>query len=72
MSTDTSPDKAPETTQDAVADNPSEKLGEDIKTGVGEVCPIYYVPKDVVFIENMPLTVSGKVDRKVLAGLPRL
>ena len=55
-----------------VADNPSEKLGEDIKKGVGEVCPIYYVPKDVVFIENMPLTVSGKVDRKVLAGLPRL
>ena len=55
-----------------VADNPSENRGEELKAGVGERCPIFYIPKNVVFIENMPLTVSGKVDRKVLATLPTL
>ncbi|MEP1206858.1 MAG: amino acid adenylation domain-containing protein [Rhizobiaceae bacterium] len=55
-----------------VADNPSEKRGEELKAGVGEICPIFYIPKNVVFIENMPLTVSGKVDRKVLASLPTI
>ncbi len=55
-----------------VAEDPSENRGDELKAGVGEICPIFYIPKNLVFIENMPLTVSGKVDRKVLTSLPTL
>lgn len=55
-----------------VADGPGAELASDLQTRVGEVCPIFYIPKHVHFIENMPLTVSGKIDRKVLITLPKL
>ena len=50
-----------------VADNPSMADAMRLKDGVAATRPVFYVPKDVRFIAQMPLTVSGKIDRKALA-----
>lgn len=55
-----------------VADAPSAAEAERLKGGVAATRPVYYVPKDVHFIAEMPLTVSGKINRKVLAMQTRL
>lgn len=55
-----------------VADDPTPEKAEALQAGVGETCPVFYIPKEVRFLEKMPLTVSGKIDRKVLVDLPRL
>ncbi len=55
-----------------VADEPGAAEAERLKDGVAATRPVYYVPKDVHFIAEMPLTVSGKVNRKVLAEQKRL
>ncbi len=55
-----------------VASEPSEEKGEQLKAGVGEVCPVFYIPKEIRFLAQMPLSTAGKIDRKVLANLPRL
>lgn len=40
----------------------------DIKRLLGEKLPSYFVPKLVVQLEEMPLSPTGKIDRKRLAG----
>lgn len=52
-----------------VANDPGQEREQELKAGVADVCPAFYVPKQIRFIEKMPLTVSGKIDRKVLADL---
>ena len=49
-----------------VVEKPSPAEAERLKEGVAATRPIYYVPKEVRFIAEMPLTVSGKIDRKAL------
>lgn len=51
----------------AVAENPSAGEAERLKDGVAATRPVYYVPKEIRFIAEMPLTVSGKINRKALA-----
>ncbi len=46
--------------------------GEALKALVAESRPSYYVPREIRFLAEMPLTVSGKINRKLLAEMPRL
>ena len=55
-----------------VAERPGIDEGERLKRGVAATRPVYYVPREVRFIAAMPLTVSGKINRKVLAEQERL
>lgn len=55
-----------------VANDPSEPNAERIKAHVGETRPKSYVPREIRFVKDMPLTVSGKTDRKKLADWPRV
>ncbi|MEM7775849.1 MAG: amino acid adenylation domain-containing protein [Pseudomonadota bacterium] len=55
-----------------VAETPSTAEAERLKAGVAATRPVYYVPKDVRFIAKMPLTVSGKINRKALAAQTQL
>ena len=55
----------------AVAADPGEATAERLKQAVGATRPVYYVPREVRFLLDMPLTVSGKIDRKKLGGWPR-
>lgn len=50
-----------------VAEDPSAAEADRLKDGVAATRPVYYVPKEVRFIAEMPLTVSGKINRKALA-----
>lgn len=40
-----------------------------VKSGLKERLPEYMVPKRVVFMENLPMTINGKTDRKKLEAL---
>lgn len=40
-----------------------------IKKDLGQKIPIYMVPKKIVFIDELPLNVNGKIDRKKLMGV---
>ncbi|MEM7426856.1 MAG: amino acid adenylation domain-containing protein, partial [Pseudomonadota bacterium] len=55
-----------------VSETPSMAEAQRLKEGVAATRPVYYVPKEVRFIAEMPLTVSGKINRKLLAGQERL
>lgn len=46
-----------------VKDRPSESLGEELKTFVADHLEGYKVPRAVVFLETLPRTHLGKVDR---------
>ena len=54
-----------------VAKEPGEATEERLKQAVGATRPVYYVPREVRFLADMPLTVSGKIDRKKLGDWPR-
>ena len=54
-----------------VAENPGEATAERLKEHVGETRPKSYIPREVRFVKDMPLTVSGKTDRKKLLDWPR-
>ena len=54
-----------------VATDPGEATAERLKQAVGATRPVYYVPREVRFLPDMPLTVSGKIDRKKLGDWPR-
>lgn len=49
-----------------VAAETGEAMAAAVKTAVSERCPPFYVPQDVRFLDDMPLTVSGKINRKAL------
>ena len=55
-----------------VASDASATKAEQLQDGVAATCPATYVPKEIRFIAAMPLTTSGKINRKVLADQPRL
>jgi len=55
-----------------VAEAAGDAAAAAIKTAVSEKCPPFYVPQDVRFLAEMPLTVSGKINRKLLKDQPRL
>lgn len=40
-----------------------------IKARLKEFIPEYMVPKKIIFVDNIPMTNNGKVDRKALGGL---
>ena len=50
-----------------VADNPE----MDIKGELLQYLPHYMIPKKIVFMEQLPMTNNGKVDRKQLGGQKR-
>ncbi|MEM9633139.1 MAG: amino acid adenylation domain-containing protein [Pseudomonadota bacterium] len=49
-----------------VADAAGEPMAASVKNSVSEKCPPFYVPQQVRFLAEMPLTVSGKINRKAL------
>lgn len=49
-----------------VKSNDEEVNARQIKTVLKEKLPAYMVPKNIKFIENMPMTANGKIDRKKL------
>lgn len=55
-----------------IADTPGDAAAAAIKAAVSKKCPPFYVPQDVRFLAEMPLTVSGKIDRKLLKDQTRL
>lgn len=40
--------------------------GKDVKSKLGELLPEYMIPKKIKFIDSMPVTSNGKIDRKKL------
>lgn len=55
-----------------VADVANDAKDTEIKDAVAANCPVFYVPQEIRFLAEMPLTVSGKINRKVLGDQPRL
>lgn len=55
---------------------PREKIGDDslaasqnLKKELKALLPDYMIPKKFVFLDQLPLTTNGKIDRKLLGGL---
>lgn len=55
-----------------VSSQTGEEAAEALKQLVSDCRPSYYVPREVRFLKEMPLTVSGKINRKQLSDMPRL
>ena len=34
-----------------------------------EILPVYMIPKKVKYVEEVPMNINGKADRKYLGGL---
>ncbi len=45
------------------------KEGRRLRNILKEKLPAYMVPKNVIFVEEMPITANGKLDRKKLEGM---
>ncbi|MBQ2445460.1 MAG: amino acid adenylation domain-containing protein, partial [Oscillospiraceae bacterium] len=43
---------------------------EELKKSLAPILPAYMIPRRILPIESIPLTLNGKVDRKALATLP--
>lgn len=50
-----------------VSTDPGGTRADALRQRVAAACPATYVPREVRFLKRIPLTVSGKVDRKLLA-----
>ncbi|MDJ0613388.1 MAG: amino acid adenylation domain-containing protein, partial [Rhizobiaceae bacterium] len=55
-----------------VSENPGPKKADELRTMIADSRPPYYVPRDIKFLEKMPLTASGKINRKVLQAQPEV
>ena len=42
-------------------------LTHDIKTELKPVLPEYMIPKKIIYMKKLPLTMNGKLDRKKIA-----
>ncbi|MDD3062769.1 MAG: D-alanine--poly(phosphoribitol) ligase subunit DltA [Massilibacteroides sp.] len=45
------------------------EAAREIKTKLKEFLPEYMVPKKIVFVDRIPMTINGKADRKAVGGL---
>ncbi|KLU64113.1 D-alanine--poly(phosphoribitol) ligase subunit 1 [Desulfosporosinus acididurans] len=45
-----------------------QEMGQQIRLKLGQILPAYMLPQRYSFIESIPLTMNGKVDRKALQG----
>lgn len=45
------------------------EFGREIKKQLKEILPVYMIPKKVKYMEEIPLNINGKADRKYLGGL---
>ncbi|MDQ3205053.1 MAG: non-ribosomal peptide synthetase, partial [Pseudomonadota bacterium] len=52
------------------ADGRTHGIAEALRVATTELLPDYMIPSKFVFLEAMPLTANGKIDRKTLAELP--
>ena len=55
-----------------VVDNINDEQGkiiEDIKTAINQNLPEHLVPENIIVVDNMPLTTSGKIDYRVLENM---
>ena len=43
--------------------------GRFLRELLKEKLPKYMIPKNIIFIDEMPMTVNGKLDRKKLEGM---
>ena len=46
----------------------AQKLGQQLRRKLGQVLPAYMLPQRYLFIDKVPLTANGKVDRQALQG----
>ena len=44
------------------------KMTMKIKKDLSKKIPVYMIPKKVIFIDELPLNINGKIDRKKLVG----
>lgn len=44
------------------------QLSQKIKSELKQFVPEYMVPKKIKFVDSIPMTMNGKVDRKALEG----
>lgn len=45
------------------------EFGREVKKQLKEILPVYMIPKKVRYIEEIPMNINGKADRKYLGGL---
>lgn len=45
------------------------KDGRNLRNMLKEKLPAYMVPKNIIFVDEMPMTANGKMDRKKLEGM---
>ena len=43
------------------------KIGIELKKGLKEMVPSYMVPRKIIILDQFPMNINGKIDRKKLA-----
>jgi amino acid adenylation domain-containing protein len=54
-----------------VTRNPEDRVAQTIRRHLADRLPWYMVPAGMVFVDDLPMTASGKVDRTALASLEK-
>ncbi|WP_019503644.1 AMP-binding protein [Pleurocapsa sp. PCC 7319] len=53
-----------------VEENKSVPTAQEIRLFCGETMPNYMIPPEIHFLDNLPLTINSKIDRKALKAIP--